>query len=481
MNECVQPNNFVPPVSFSSMNLENINGYNTNVLINEINKFSNLNATAPIFYNPLTQNISYSDPTPKSNIPDGKYPADYIIWDPYKTPTAGWVIASDKVKLGRYSGENNQGINSVAIGVESGNINQQNEAVSIGKSAGQFTQGEQSVALGSQAGYENQGNQSVAMGLQAGFQNQGDFAFALGSFSGYLNQGEGALGIGSNAGGENQGLYSTSINSSSGQFNQGDKSIAIGFAASQDHQGNESVGIGCQAAQNIQGAYSIAIGSFSAQNNQGINCIAIGQNSGYSNQHNNTTVISSDGTLNTINSNSTYISPIRNDDNPTFNTLTYDIVNKELVYNSLKTFVIQHPKYKNKYLVHACLEGSEAGVYYRGEDITDDYHKEAKKFYKKINLPEYSKYWTDFTIQITPITKTIFDNSPKISTTQVNLRDDETPYFIVSSKKKTGFFWLVNAKRSDINVEPYKSSVKVVGDEKNPYKYIAYKNKLSDI
>jgi len=34
-----------------------------------------------------------------------------------------------------------------------------------------------------------------------------------------------------------------------------------------------------------------------------------------------------------------------------------------------KTFVREHPLNKDKYLVHACLEGPEAGVYYRGERL----------------------------------------------------------------------------------------------------------------
>ena len=35
--------------------------------------------------------------------------------------------------------------------------------------------------------------------------------------------------------------------------------------------------------------------------------------------------------------------------------------------NGNKTFVIQHPTNTNKYLIHACLEGPESGVYYRGK------------------------------------------------------------------------------------------------------------------
>ena len=37
-------------------------------------------------------------------------------------------------------------------------------------------------------------------------------------------------------------------------------------------------------------------------------------------------------------------------------------------YDSTKTFVIEHPNNVDKFLVHGCLEGPEAGVYYRGKD-----------------------------------------------------------------------------------------------------------------
>jgi len=48
--------------------------------------------------------------------------------------------------------------------------------------------------------------------------------------------------------------------------------------------------------------------------------------------------------------------------------------------------------------VHACLEGPEAGVYYRGKgEIINNYSVE-------IELPDYvEKLATDFTINLTPI------------------------------------------------------------------------------
>jgi hypothetical protein len=51
----------------------------------------------------------------------------------------------------------------------------------------------------------------------------------------------------------------------------------------------------------------------------------------------------------------------------TQNVVYYDSGTNSFLSNSLKSFVIQHPINTNQYLVHVCLEGPEAGVYYRGK------------------------------------------------------------------------------------------------------------------
>jgi len=466
MNECVSPNTFIPPVSFNSMNLNTINNTNVNTLIQDAQKINSINATPPIFWNPSTLNISYNDPTPKIVIPDGVSYSDYLFWNnnenKYNSGREKVHIGSDAGKTGQgdygiaigYKAcENLQGNNSVSIGRESGN-NQGQNSVCLGYGCGQNNQGIESIAIGNQSGLSNQGNNSVGLGSQTAFIDQGNFCLAIGTFSGYVNQGEGSVAIGSNAGGENQGQYSTSIGLSAGQLNQGDSSVAIGFASGQNNQGNNS----------------ISIGFATAQNDQGNNCIAIGDFAGRNNQHNNTIVINSSGVdLDTINTNSLYIDPIRNDNDPLNNTITYNPSTKELVYNSTKTFVIQHPEYENKYLVHSCLEGPEAGVYYRGNDTTDDYDKEAKKFYKKIILPTYTKSFKDFSIQITPYCNNIFDDFPKISTTKI-----ENGIFFVSSDKKCDFSWIVFGKRLDIITEVDKTNVILKG-ENTPYTWIEKK------
>ena len=122
-----------------------------------------------------------------------------------------------------------------------------------------------------------------------------------------------------------------------------------------------------------------------------------------------------------------------------------------------KTFVIDHPINPDKYLVHACLEGPEAGVYYRGkgEIINNNY--------TTITLPSYvSNLAIDFTIQITPIY-----NNKMIQTYNVSeVIDNEFKVFGENGK----FFWIVYGLRSTFEVEPNKNQVSVQGS--GPYLWI---------
>ena len=125
----------------------------------------------------------------------------------------------------------------------------------------------------------------------------------------------------------------------------------------------------------------------------------------------------------------------------------------------VKTFIINHPLDENKYLVHACLEGPEVGVYYRGTaEILDKY--------LEIELPEYVKTLaTDFTVYVTHEFDEEIDTEPKIYAASKIVNNK---FKIYGPKGKAS--WLVFGKRGDINVEPLKSSVNVKGD--GPYKYI---------
>ncbi len=122
-----------------------------------------------------------------------------------------------------------------------------------------------------------------------------------------------------------------------------------------------------------------------------------------------------------------------------------------------KTFVIQHPIKEDKYLVHACLEGPEAGVYYRGTGEIINGNSVS------IELPDYvDVFATDFCVQVTGIY-----NGSNINVYNVSLVNKGS--FLVYGEKGE-FHWLVIGKRMDIIVEPNKSDVIVKGD--GPYLWI---------
>jgi hypothetical protein len=122
-----------------------------------------------------------------------------------------------------------------------------------------------------------------------------------------------------------------------------------------------------------------------------------------------------------------------------------------------KSFIIQHPTNKDKYLVHACLEGAEAGVYYRGiSEIIDDNSIE-------IVLPDYaSKIADSFTVHVTCIYNGVSINS-------YNCSDVSDNKFTVYGRNGR-FNWFAIGKRLDIDVEPNKADVIVKGN--GPYLWI---------
>jgi len=135
----------------------------------------------------------------------------------------------------------------------------------------------------------------------------------------------------------------------------------------------------------------------------------------------------------------------------------YDPTTNTLHYAALKSFIIEHPLDTNKLLVHACLEGPEAGVYYRGiGEITDNIST-------TITLPDYvEKLASDFTIQITPI------YNGKINI--LNSGEIVNNSFLVYGEN-CKFNWIAYGKRLEItNVEPNKNDVSVKGS--GPYLWI---------
>ena len=147
----------------------------------------------------------------------------------------------------------------------------------------------------------------------------------------------------------------------------------------------------------------------------------------------------------------------------TYNVMLYDDATKQILKSTTtaagaKTFVIDHPlDAANKYLVHACLEGPESGVYYRGKgEIVNGTSV-------TVQLPDYvGSLCTDLTVQITHI----YDGAVKVfSAGEV---DTATNTFTVYGDNGR-FNWLVHGKRGDLTVEPNKDDVTILGD--GPYKY----------
>jgi hypothetical protein len=141
---------------------------------------------------------------------------------------------------------------------------------------------------------------------------------------------------------------------------------------------------------------------------------------------------------------------------------TLNITGLAIGLNSSKTFVIDHPQDTNKYLVHACLEGPEAGVYYRG---TARVESDECRFVE-VKLPRYVNALAyNFTVSVSHIIDENNDTVSKLyGTTQVK----NNSFKIYGPKGNV--FWHVYGTRQTIEVEPLKSSTTVKGS--GPYKWL---------
>jgi hypothetical protein len=150
--------------------------------------------------------------------------------------------------------------------------------------------------------------------------------------------------------------------------------------------------------------------------------------------------------------------------NPVINpVLQYNIASKTIFYDNIKTFVIEHPLYTNKYLVHACLEGPEAGVYYRGSATILSDTKSVE-----IYLANYVQHLAnEFTIHVTPIL--IGDDSVLYFPVLIATPIIDGKFRVYSDIIPCEFNYIVFGKRLSIDVEPDKCTTLVKGD--GPYKY----------
>jgi hypothetical protein len=264
---------------------------------------------------------------------------------------------------------------------------------------------------------------NINIGYRTGACNQGVNALSIGGNAGKHNQGSNCVALGSNAGHQNQELGAVSLGSYAGHLGQGDSSIAIGYNAyTYQPQPDHSI---------LISATGSGLSSFPAPY-------------------------------------STVIQPVREATATGWgepSLLMYNKKTGELGYSgssttTTKTFVIDHPFQENKYLVHACLEGPEAGVYYRGKaqitngtDVT-------------VTLPDYVQYLaTNFTVQITPIVSYKYNVNVSLSCSEV----ENNSFTVYGPNIK--FFWHVYGTRNTFEVEPSRDDTVVSGD--GPYRWIS--------
>jgi hypothetical protein len=232
--------------------------------------------------------------------------------------------------------------------------------------------------------------------------------------------------------------------SNAGYSKQNSQAIAIGTNAAYFNQGSNGIAIGRGAGETIQGPYSIAIGYLAGQNSQSVSSIVINAT--------NTALDTSDPGL--------YVQPLRSATSSGYG-LWYDNSRKEILYDTAKTFVIDHPlQPAEKYLVHACLEGPEAGVYYRGKAEIP-----ASSSTTVVHLPDYvCALAEDLTVQVTAI------YNGTVRTLNASEVDTATGSFTVFGAPGP-FHWTVYGRRKTIDVEPRKDAVALQGD--GPYRWIS--------
>lgn len=322
------------------------------------------------------------------------------------------------------------------------------------------------VRIGQNAGANSQIN-TVAIGTNAGGNNQIQNAIGIGTQAGISNQQGDAIGIGNNAGSVNQQGRSIAIGYFAGSTSQAASSIAIGNQSGDSSQRSNSIAIGFNAGNLNQGGHAIALGSGAGKTNQHGNTIVLyaGTNSNFDGQNTTATnqiiLNASPSQITPFGSNGVYVSSIRSNAS-TSNSLWYNPSTSEIAYAAAKSFTIDHPIDTTKYLVHGCLEGPEAGVYYRGRAaIGNDHHVTVK-------LPSYvSHIAVNFSVQLTPIhgSSEALAAFVPLTTSPVSADGQFTVY-----GRNGSFYWHVYGQRLEMNAEPCKDQVDVRGF--GPYTFI---------
>lgn len=127
-------------------------------------------------------------------------------------------------------------------------------------------------------------------------------------------------------------------------------------------------------------------------------------------------------------------------------------INGTFNVSGTKNFKIDHPLKPDRFLVHACIEGPEAAVFYRGEGITND------EGIAEVILPDYFEALTHLegrTIQVTPLFDSEDEDFGYVAAGRIKNGKFKVRSFLVDQR----FYWEVKAVRADVPeliVEPLK-------------------------
>jgi hypothetical protein len=109
-----------------------------------------------------------------------------------------------------------------------------------------------------------------------------------------------------------------------------------------------------------------------------------------------------------------------------------------------KAFKIVHPQDSSKYLIHACLEGPEIAVFYRGEGQTGE------DGLATITLPDYFEALTAKTGRTVQLTELFEDDDTDIGKLAAS-RVKDGKFTVRSEYASQRFYWEVKAVRADVD------------------------------
>jgi len=271
-----------------------------------------------------------------------------------------------------------------------------------------------------------------------------------------------AVAIGFNAGSVVQAASSVAIGPYAGQTAQATLAVAIGNEAGAFTQATRAVAIGYQAGKGAQAAGGVAIGAGAALLAQGANAITIG-NLSCSTQTAGSIQLNASGANVEPTQAGFYVNPIRSVGlGVGLETLTYS--SGEVVINSTKTFVIQHPLQPEQYLVHGCLEGPESGVFYRGTAVVESGAQSAR-----VALPAYVTSLADnFTMSVSRVLTEESGCGAVAGAVAASRVDAQGCFWVYGPAGE--YDWVVHGRRAILEVEVPKASATLCGS--GPYTYL---------